>query len=112
MDQDELDNIRAKVEPSLETVMRSQGLDMMFLMMTNIVEASTELLCHGEMAEETARDAFNVPEDHEKNRAQGHRVEEKAVPAYFRGGASGTGAVASYYKKRTKLYIHVSAVRF
>ena len=66
MDQDELDNIRAKVEPSLETVMRSQGLDMMFLMMTNIVEASTELLCHGEMAEETARDAFNVPEDHEK----------------------------------------------
>ena len=66
MDQDELDNIRAKVEPSLETVMRSQGLDMMFLMMTNIVEASTELLCHGEMAEETARDAFNVPEDYEK----------------------------------------------
>ena len=50
----------------MKEILRDKELDMMFLMMTNIVEASTELLCHGEMAEETARDAFNVPEDHEK----------------------------------------------
>ncbi len=66
MNQEELDNIRAKVEPCLDTLMKTQGLDMMFLMMTNIVQTSTELLCHGEMAEETARDAFNVPDDQEK----------------------------------------------
>ena len=65
MDQDELDNIRAKVEPSLETVMRSQGLDMMFLMMTDIAETSTELLCCGSGGEQLAREAFAVPEESE-----------------------------------------------
>ncbi len=60
MNQEELDSIRVKVEPCLETVMKAQGLDMMFMMMTNIAKTSTDLLCHGNLAEETARNAFNV----------------------------------------------------
>ena len=66
MDQEELDNIKKKVEPCLRTVMESQDLDMMFMMMTNIVETNTELLCCGPMADEMVREAFDIPEEAER----------------------------------------------
>ena len=66
MDQEELDNIKKKVEPCLRTVMESQDLDMMFMMMTNIVENNTELLCCGPMADEMVREAFDIPEEAER----------------------------------------------
>ena len=66
MDQEELDKIKEKVEPSLKVVMENQDLDMMFLMMTNIIETSSELLCYGSMAGKTAREAFGIPKDEEK----------------------------------------------
>ena len=66
LDQEELDHIREKVEPCLKVVMEAQDLDMMFMMLTNIVETHTELMCCGPLADETARDAFNVPEEAEK----------------------------------------------
>lgn len=55
-----------KIEPCLENIMDNQDLDMMFMMMTNIVETNTELLCCGPLAEDTAREAFNIPEDMDK----------------------------------------------
>lgn len=66
MDQEELDSIKAKVEPSLKVIMENQDLDMMFMMMTNIAETSSELLCHGFLADETARNAFNICREKEK----------------------------------------------
>lgn len=66
LDQEELEHIREKVEPCLKTIMDNQDLDMMFMMLTNVVETNTELLCCGTLADETARDAFNIPEDAEK----------------------------------------------
>ena len=66
LDQEELEHIREKVEPCLKTIMDNQDLDMMFMMLTNVVETNTELMCCGTLANETARDAFNIPEDAEK----------------------------------------------
>ena len=66
LDQEELEHIREKVEPCLKTIMDNQDLDMMFMMLTNVVETNTELMCCGTLADETARDAFNIPEDAEK----------------------------------------------
>ena len=66
LDHEELEHIREKVEPCLKTIMDNQDLDMMFMMLTNVVETNTELMCCGTLADETARDAFNIPEDAEK----------------------------------------------
>ena len=66
LDQTELDRLKEKIEPCLENIMDNQDLDMMFMMMTNIVETNTELLCCGPLAEDTAREAFNIPEDMDK----------------------------------------------
>ncbi len=63
MDQEELERIRDDVASSLKIVMEKQDLDMMFLLMTNIAETSSELLCCGFPAEETAREAFDIPEN-------------------------------------------------
>ena len=54
LDKNELDNIKEKVTPCLRGIMENQDLDMMFMMLTNIVETNTELLCCGSLADETA----------------------------------------------------------
>ncbi len=66
MDQDELEDIKAKVRPVMKDIAVEKELDMMFLMMTDIAETSTELLCYGSSSENFARQAFDVPEDAEK----------------------------------------------
>lgn len=66
MDQEELDRIGKEAAASLKTVMEKQNLDMMFLLMTNIAETSSELLCYGSFAEETAREAFDISEDNDR----------------------------------------------
>lgn len=63
LDENEFEDIKEKVEPYLEVVMKQQDLDMMFLMMTNIVETSTELLCRGNMADKLAREAFGISQN-------------------------------------------------
>ena len=64
--------------------MENQDLDMMFMMLTNIVETNTELLCCGSLADETAREAFNVPEDDEKIVLKGDSFaqEKQFLPAF------------------------------
>ena len=49
MDQEELEEIKGKgrTEPVMKEILRDKELDMMFLMMTDIAETSTELLCCG-----------------------------------------------------------------
>ena len=46
-------------------MLKESGLDMVFFMLTNIVEQSTELLCSGGNARETVMDAFELSEDTE-----------------------------------------------
>ena len=65
MDSQELDSIREKVEEYLPQVMEQQDLDMMFMMMTNIVDTSTELLCCGLHADLLAKEAFDIADGDE-----------------------------------------------
>ena len=66
MNQDELDEVKGRLIPYLEEARKTQGLHMMYLMMTNILEESTELLCCGENAKEQVLEAFELPGDTEK----------------------------------------------
>ncbi len=63
MNQDELDEVKERLIPYLEEARKTQGLHMLYLMMTNILEESTELLCCGENAKEQVLEAFELPGD-------------------------------------------------
>lgn len=56
----ELKEIKEKLVPYLEMVFPSLGVDMAFVMLTNIVRESTELLCFGEKAKDVAVEAFQL----------------------------------------------------
>lgn len=62
----ELQEIREKILPYLEEIFPSLGVNMAFVMLTNIVKESTELLCFGEKAEEVVRDSFRLHGDMER----------------------------------------------
>lgn len=62
---DELQEIKECVRPYLEQAAHEQRLDMVFFMLTNIVEEVTELLCYGKGAKEQVLEAFDLPADTE-----------------------------------------------
>ena len=66
MNEREFEGIKEKVIPHLKVVMKAQELDMMFMMMTDIANTSTELLCCGNMAEQVARNAFGIEPEEKK----------------------------------------------
>lgn len=65
MSSEELGELREKISPELGEVLKESGLDMVFFMLTDIVDQSTELLCCGGSAKETVIDAFELPDDTE-----------------------------------------------
>jgi manganese-dependent inorganic pyrophosphatase len=71
MNQDELDEIKGILQPYLERAALKQKLDMIFFMLTNIVEETTELLCSGKNAKEQMLQAFDLPSDIEEIRLNG-----------------------------------------
>ncbi len=58
MTQDELDDIKRRLLPFFDQEYNGHELDMMFFMLTNIVEESTELLCYGKDADVLVEEAF------------------------------------------------------
>ncbi len=60
MSEEELEHIREKVLPELPKAMEKQNLDMIYFMLTNIVEESSELLCFGHRAKEQLLEAFDL----------------------------------------------------
>ncbi len=56
----ELQELEARMLPYLRSERRSRGLDMIFLMLTNILTESTVLLCDGQGAEQMVRSAFQM----------------------------------------------------
>ncbi len=56
----ELKEIKEKLVPYLEEVFPTLGVDMAFVMLTNIVKESTELLCFGEKAKDVVKEAFQL----------------------------------------------------
>ena len=59
----ELDEIKEKLNPYLGEEFGNLGVEMCYVMLTNLVKEKTELLCFGEHAKEVARSAFQLPED-------------------------------------------------
>lgn len=62
MSTDELENIKQKLVPYMEKAASLHGVQMIFFMLTNILEESTELLFQGEGVEEVLTQAFHEEE--------------------------------------------------
>ncbi|WP_405357761.1 putative manganese-dependent inorganic diphosphatase [Ruminococcus sp.] len=54
----ELERVKAKMLPYMESLLPNSGADMLFLMLTNIIDRSTELLFVGQGAKGTVESAF------------------------------------------------------
>lgn len=63
MTQEELDAVKDKMIPYMEKAMADHGIPMLFFMLTNILQGSTELLYAGSGAKELAIKAFRLPAD-------------------------------------------------
>ena len=66
MNKDELKEIREVLTPHLPEVLKSNNLQMVYFMLTDILDESTELLCVGNNAKEYIIDAFDLGEDTDK----------------------------------------------
>ena len=63
MNAEELQEIKKNLVPFLSKAAYIQKVDMVFFMLTNIIEESTELLCYGKGAREQVIQAFDLPAD-------------------------------------------------
>lgn len=61
MDADELMDIKGKIMPYMTEQLRSQGVNMIFFMLTNMIETSTILIAMGQGAEQVIENAFDAP---------------------------------------------------
>ena len=65
MNASELKDIKGRLIPYLEKALGQHGESMLFFMLTDIMNESTELLCFGGDSEDLVREAFHQqPEDH------------------------------------------------
>ncbi|OYP54770.1 manganese-dependent inorganic pyrophosphatase [Lachnotalea glycerini] len=60
MNSNELEDIKSKLIPYMDKAYKEHGLDMLFFMLTNIIEESTEVLCQGRDAKQIVENAFDV----------------------------------------------------
>jgi manganese-dependent inorganic pyrophosphatase len=65
MDKDELGYIKGVLLPYLEEAARIHKLDMVFFMLTDILNETTELLCFGKGAKEQVLEAYDLASDSE-----------------------------------------------
>jgi manganese-dependent inorganic pyrophosphatase len=66
MTQDELEAIKEKLVPYMQKAYNDHGVAMLFFMLTNIMESSTELLYQGNGARELLLNAFSLEKDTDK----------------------------------------------
>lgn len=66
MNKEELVEIREIIEPHLPKVLEEQNLQMIYFMLTDILDESTELICCGNNAKEYIIDAFDLKEGTDK----------------------------------------------
>ena len=79
MSQSELESIKDKLVPYMEKVMSDHDVLMMFFMLTDIMQAQTELLYHGNGALELAVKAFHLPSDTEQIKLQNTVSRKKQI---------------------------------
>jgi len=66
MNQDELESIKEKLVPYMQKAYLDHSVPMLFFMLTNILESSTELLYQGTGAKELILNAFKLDRNNEK----------------------------------------------
>lgn len=66
MTQDELEAIKEKLVPYMQKAYHDHGVAMLFFMLTNIMDSSTELLYQGNGAKELLLNAFSLDKDTDK----------------------------------------------
>lgn len=66
MNGDELEAIKEKLVPYMEKAFKDHEVSMIFFMLTNIIDESTELLYEGSGAREVVNDAFKIRENKDK----------------------------------------------
>ena len=71
MTEEELADIKKKLLPYLKETAESMKVNMIFFMLTNIINETTELLYVGDNAEETIQNAFGVQTDVDSFRLEG-----------------------------------------
>lgn len=84
MDSSELEEIRAKLIPYLEKAYKEHGVNMIFFMLTNIIEETTELLYQGENAKRLIEESFNIQSDTDSYQLKGVVSRKKQlIPAFM-----------------------------
>lgn len=68
---EELHEIKEKLLPYLDEARKEYQLDMVYFMLTHILNESTELLCCGTRAKEVVLEAFELPDDMDTIRLKG-----------------------------------------
>lgn len=63
MSKEELEEIKETLVSYLPNVLKEHNIQMIYFMLTNILEESTEILCCGPKAKEYVTDAFDLPQD-------------------------------------------------
>jgi manganese-dependent inorganic pyrophosphatase len=63
MGRTELDKVQERILPELEQMLLEKKVDMLFVMLTDILEESTQLVFAGENAKAVATDAFGAPDE-------------------------------------------------
>lgn len=66
MNHEELEKIKDKLVPYIEKAYKDHGVEMIFFMLTNILQESTELIFQGNGAKEVVANAFKVSNPDEK----------------------------------------------
>jgi manganese-dependent inorganic pyrophosphatase len=66
MTQKELEAVKSKMIPYMEKAMADHGIPMLFFMLTDILQGTTQLLYAGTGARELALEAFHLPKDTEE----------------------------------------------
>lgn len=59
MNGDELNHIKASLYPYMKEVYQDKNMDMLFFMLTDIINETTQLLCYGDKAPELVQEAFH-----------------------------------------------------
>ena len=63
MTQKDLEDVRERMVPYMEKALTAHSIPMLFFMLTDILQGTTELLCAGNGAKELALEAFHLKED-------------------------------------------------
>ena len=84
MDARELEEIKENLLPNMQNECGKHGMQMVFFMLTNIIEESTELLYYGSGAKELIARAFEkeVPEESCRLEGVGSR-KKQLIPAFM-----------------------------